>query len=367
MDHMDNFSVTFIPIYLDSTNNDPLVRFSDIMSEKAIACIWRIHSELNKRKLTSKNHSVINRVHNGVFCCCFEKGMAIFTIRLNVTTGLTKSPIILTGYFIPNSSLRTAWKVFRREIIMICMEGADPLEEDIVTKNDTEIFEAADRIYAGLSDELKKKADKIVNDMENVSVPCSFAYTDFPLKYMPVLFESSRADSNIELVDGAESNKIIFSHDRVRKNEEEICNLYPYAKDMYLIINNKKTYLNLQKEEYKNTLSKSEYKSSFRELDSNTELQREYLWFYTREADGITFVFLVSGDEYIRHLEAKNTEFCFIPILMKQANHDIDRRRYDLAVASSFQDEGKSKDEKKAKDEGKKSGGLFSGWGHKKK
>lgn len=354
MDYTYNFSIDFIPIYFDSANNNPLMKFGNIISEEAAACIRKIHSEINNRKVTSKNHSVVNRIHNGVFCCCFGTGAAIFTIRLNMTPAPAKSPIILTGYFIPEYCLRTAWKVFRREVITICIGGADSHEENIITKNAAEIFESADRVYSALSDDLKQKADKVVNDMEGVSVPYNFAYTEFPLKYMPVVFEAS-TDSSFEFAEGAESNKIIFVSNQIKKKEDELRDLYPYAESMRLVVNNRKTYLNIQKEEYKNTRSKSEFRSFSRELDSRTDLQREFLWFFKREVKNITFVSLVNEIGYTHDLEAGNTVFTLIPVMMRQANIEIDHKISDMKVSPV------------PKDEEKKAGGLFSGWGHKKK
>ena len=353
MEYGYDFEIGLIPIHLNSANNNPLIKFSNIISEEAVACLGRIYSEINKRMLTSKNHSLIDKIHNGVFCCCFATGATIFTIRLNMTGGLLGSQVCLSGYFIPTDSLKTAWKVFRREIITICIGGADALEDNVIMMDDIKIFDSAYKTYIGLNEELKAKADKIANDMENVSVPYSFAYTDFPLKYMPVIFESS-GENHIEYAEGVDSNKIIFTTDQVRKKKAELYQFYPDAENMYLVVNNRKTYLNLKKEEYKNTLSKAEFKSKSRELDIRADIQRDYLWFWVKKAD-FSYVYLVNGDEYIRPLEFGNTEFPLIPMLMKQANSDIDRRRYERATTATQTADGK------------KSGGLFSNWSHKKK
>lgn len=352
MDYDHSFKIELIPVYLDSVNNNPLTKFSGIVSEEAVACIGKIHSEINKRVLTSKNHSIIDRVHNGVFCCCFATGVTIFTIRLNMTATLSRSHVVLSGYFIPLSCLRTAWKVFRREIITICIGGASALEEDVIIKNDAEIFDSAQKIFVGLDEELRIKTERIVNDMENVPVPYSFAYTDFPLKYMPVIFESA-VENHLEVADGVDSNKIIFTSEQVRKKESELYQFYPDARNMYLVVNNRKYYLNIKKEEYKNTLSKAEFKSKSKELDIRADIQREYLWFFVRKSE-FDYVYLISGDEYTRYFEAGNMYFSLIPSLMRQANGDIERRIYEISTSPDSSS-------------GKKGGGLFQGWPLKKK
>ena len=310
-----DFCVTLVPVIVASAKESWAQGLEQYITEKTVNSISRIYDSVNNTFLTSThNNYIYDRIKNSFFCCCYDEGMLMFTFRL------TELKTMMTGYFIPRSSVRTAWKVFRSEIIYICAYGAEAAMKKIRTPDAQTLFSMADSCATAMDSEFREVVDKVISDMETASVPYSFAYTRFPLKYIPVMFES-RASGSAESADILDS-RIVLSSEKTREISSRMKNLVPEAQDIYLCCGSRKDYINIKKEEYKAAAPRSDVKALVKELEAQTAPLKEPIWYFMRRDQSAGYTVLTES-VFSDAFSGKDFDFQILPVAVQQAARDI--------------------------------------------
>ena len=299
----DKFAVLFVPISVRSNGVAVSEEGRAYLSGSTIGVVNRIYEAINKKFLTSNNMlAVKNSLQNNIFCCCFNDGIVMFTLEANEGT------LVLKGFFIPKNYLRTAWKLYREQLIYIAVAGEcntiNPFQ-----RTAEEMYKDGANAKNNTSEECKNALADVIEQVRKNTIPYSFTNSGLPAKFLPVSF-ADKVDSSqfsIQITDGS---TITMYNTIVEKMKLSIKQTQPSASRLYFCHGTKKEFYNLKKEEIKAIYSKITAKGMIKKLEvaiKAEDLKRE-LWYFRLDDGSCSFV--TEADDSI-NINMRNNELPF--------------------------------------------------------
>ena len=269
---------------------------NQLMSMSTLSIIRHIYEDVNGKFQTNTNS---DRIKNSVFGCCFEDGMAMFTFWI------TNSRVKLTGFFIPREYLRTAWKLFRKELVRLA--SVDFFNGQIApfSLSAEDIYAYSERAQMNMS-----WLQSLVDEVEKSDVPFSFTNTGLPVSSLPVIFDKSKS-SAVTIEENGNSGIIpLDKYENVALNMSAyIKSNYPVASNIYLCCDMRKSYYSQKREQIKKNYPKHKVKDSLQMLDAEVMSgnDKEIVWFFRFVEPDIEHLVLVDPNAFNAKLTADNT------------------------------------------------------------
>lgn len=198
---------------LSFTGRSGGINADDAISEESYSMLRSLYGSLQQDMYSAENpERKAARLKGNIFACCLPEGYAMLLCRPNANARAVK----MTGFLLRrDESLRTAWKLARWQILVLCAKGWDREGSHFLTPdqiNDEVKNVQFDRSYM----------DKLLaagQEMLRSETPFSFALTNYPLSRLSLDFRNTHVMPGADGSDDNDGSEIVIDRGDFSSNK----------------------------------------------------------------------------------------------------------------------------------------------------